>query len=173
MGCVCVWRGKACWQCGKEKPAGLLEHSGRMPASSYATGTLWPVPVSVCVFLIVCAQLNSTTENLRLVLACVHTVYVCSPNVCETACMRSCPAFSVCFQLSCAPAYCVCVCVCMCTCVGGEQMKTVLASYSMWSAASPLSLYLAYNPAPCFIMHSRLLLCGVNLTSQLASLFWT
>lgn len=111
MGCVCVWRGKACWQCGKEKPAGLLEHSGRMPASSYATGTLWPVPVSVCVFLIVCAQLNSTTENLRLVLVCVHTVYVCSPNVCETACMRSCPAFGVCFQLSCAPAYCVCVCV--------------------------------------------------------------
>lgn len=37
--CLCV-KGKACWQCGKEKPPGLLEHSGRMPASFYATGTL-------------------------------------------------------------------------------------------------------------------------------------
>lgn len=157
--CSCV-KGKACWQCAKEKPAGLLELSGRMPASSYATGTGWPALVSVYVFLIACVQVNSSAESLRLAPASAHTVLVCESalpapcSLCVCVCMWTCV-----------------LCVCVFLCVGGEQMKTVLASHSMWSVASPLSLYLAYNPAPCFIMHSHPLLCGGNLTSQLASLF--
>lgn len=55
---------------------------------------------------------------------------------------------------------CVKLYKCVCVCVGGKQMKTVLGSYSMRSAASPLSLYLAYNPAPGFIMHLHLRLHG-------------
>lgn len=37
--CLCV-KGKTCWQGGREKPAGLLEHSGGRPARFYATGTV-------------------------------------------------------------------------------------------------------------------------------------
>lgn len=41
--CVCVCacaKGEAFWQGGKEKPAGLLEHSGKNPASFCTTETL-------------------------------------------------------------------------------------------------------------------------------------
>lgn len=104
--CVCVWRGKACWQCGKEKPAGLLEHSGRMPASFYATGTLWPALMCVVFDCVYAAELNNRKPPPAP--ACVHTVCVCCFTECETMCFY--PAFNLCLsRVHLRIILCVCV----------------------------------------------------------------
>lgn len=81
--CLCM-KGETCWQCGKEKPAGLLELGGRMPASSYATGTCWPV--RVCTADCVHTQ-NSAAESLRLVLRALTMCSFYSSHTCETTWM--------------------------------------------------------------------------------------
>lgn len=78
--CLCV-KGKTCWQRAKEKPAGSL--SGRMPASSCATGTRWPAPVCMYVFFFPPAELCSGKPPP-------------GPACVDTAREAARPAFSVC-----------------------------------------------------------------------------
>lgn len=75
-------KGEACWQCGKEKPAGLLEHSGKNPASFCTTDSPTCVYVSVCFLAHVCLYFHADVPSLKCVCC------TCVVSECVFACGR-------------------------------------------------------------------------------------